>query len=643
MNGVPLLNPFANSSAAATTKCSSPAQMNVKEFKELVQCILDSAETNAFIGVALDGHPIYNLELFTENDLDICHGVIYKERYVYVLSSDFPYMMPCLRRGNDHAMDNSELKRKLIKQCRVLCPYDVGVTSEPCDNPVFLTKERVVGNVKGLNQIKDKITENDNLQSAHSLKDENTINNKEVVNMNLTFSETKNTQTLPSKVSVGDLTDDQLFTHSKKQVIVNAEITEANERDEIRLRDELTTNKHWSSGISKEDITNLSIEFNTIPALVIDSGSTEKGTSNQTNFLPLVNLTFLHTDKQAGDAVESNSTHISSVNQAPNSADGRVANSDHLTTESIIHKQYVDNEVNSSRQVAQETEVTSNLEQVHYYYFNTSSATTSSNRTAKISTVLDILVGSTYDIDYNVTPSTSHGRFQGQTEIVKDVDHISEQSAQVTQENFIDILVSDNTPNTQPSLPVTLSSHSPGNVSSQRDIQYKTESTRSWEMMSLDGSTILSSGSTQTTSETDVFSDATISPENGFHDSTGDVTLMGINSNRVDEKQSTVAADKSNLLIKLLFSTTEYLEMQPRPMPQVAQNDSAILTSNSSSNMNGTSGNLNIQESNTPMDDKANVSPRSVVKNMKSYLGGILVCVVGLCVGFIASLFKDEK
>ncbi|XP_062611023.1 uncharacterized protein LOC134272871 [Saccostrea cucullata] len=67
----------------------------------------DCGDTNTedydqFIGVALDGFPIYGpyasdkgSEPLTADDLDICHGRMVDGKYRYHLTSDFPYVLGC--------------------------------------------------------------------------------------------------------------------------------------------------------------------------------------------------------------------------------------------------------------------------------------------------------------------------------------------------------------------------------------------------------------------------------------------------------------------------------------------------------------------------------------------------------------------
>lgn len=54
-----------------------------------------------FLGVAMDGHPIYGpkasdrTELLTSADLDECHGRLVSGVYRYHITADFPYAIGC--------------------------------------------------------------------------------------------------------------------------------------------------------------------------------------------------------------------------------------------------------------------------------------------------------------------------------------------------------------------------------------------------------------------------------------------------------------------------------------------------------------------------------------------------------------------
>ncbi|XP_061182288.1 uncharacterized protein LOC133190614 [Saccostrea echinata] len=72
-----------------------------------------TAEYDQFIGVALDGFPIYGprasdkgTEPLTSDDLDICHGRMVDGKYRYHLTSDFPYVLGCFWGAG--ARDNSQ-------------------------------------------------------------------------------------------------------------------------------------------------------------------------------------------------------------------------------------------------------------------------------------------------------------------------------------------------------------------------------------------------------------------------------------------------------------------------------------------------------------------------------------------------------
>ncbi|XP_022319145.2 uncharacterized protein LOC111121938 [Crassostrea virginica] len=83
-----------------------------------------TAVEDQFVGVALDGFPIYGPHAsdkvdgpLTSDDLDICHGRIVDGKYRYHLTYDFPYVLGCFWGAN--ARDNSQ-------QVSYACDLQVG-------------------------------------------------------------------------------------------------------------------------------------------------------------------------------------------------------------------------------------------------------------------------------------------------------------------------------------------------------------------------------------------------------------------------------------------------------------------------------------------------------------------------------------
>lgn len=77
-----------------------------------------------FIGVALDGFPIYGpyasdkgSEPLSSDDLDICHGRMVDGKYRYHLTYDFPYVLGCYWGAS--AKDNAP-------QVSYVCDLDFG-------------------------------------------------------------------------------------------------------------------------------------------------------------------------------------------------------------------------------------------------------------------------------------------------------------------------------------------------------------------------------------------------------------------------------------------------------------------------------------------------------------------------------------
>lgn len=80
--------------------------MNLSVF--FVACVANLNDTDKFLGVALDGNPIYGPKasdfssLITSADLDACHGRFKDGRYRYHITADFPYTLGCYK-GTDGA------------------------------------------------------------------------------------------------------------------------------------------------------------------------------------------------------------------------------------------------------------------------------------------------------------------------------------------------------------------------------------------------------------------------------------------------------------------------------------------------------------------------------------------------------------
>lgn len=66
-------------------------------------CVGDMDTEDEFIGIALDGNPIYGpkasdqTDLLTSSDLDACHGRFVDGKYRYHITTDFPYVLGCYK------------------------------------------------------------------------------------------------------------------------------------------------------------------------------------------------------------------------------------------------------------------------------------------------------------------------------------------------------------------------------------------------------------------------------------------------------------------------------------------------------------------------------------------------------------------
>lgn len=73
----------------------------VYHYHQTPDCLYDNTN-DEFIGVALDGFPIYGIknstgQEMTSKDLDQCHGHVYNGEYRYRLTRDYPYIMGCFK------------------------------------------------------------------------------------------------------------------------------------------------------------------------------------------------------------------------------------------------------------------------------------------------------------------------------------------------------------------------------------------------------------------------------------------------------------------------------------------------------------------------------------------------------------------
>ena len=72
----------------------------------VLACVGNITEVDEFIGIAIDGNPIYGpnasdfSELLTSADLDACHGRFIVGRYRYHITADFPYAIGCHKGWN---------------------------------------------------------------------------------------------------------------------------------------------------------------------------------------------------------------------------------------------------------------------------------------------------------------------------------------------------------------------------------------------------------------------------------------------------------------------------------------------------------------------------------------------------------------
>ncbi|XP_053382739.1 uncharacterized protein LOC123540376 [Mercenaria mercenaria] len=82
-----------------------PSPDGTYHYHGVPDCIYTGDLRDKFLGVALDGFPIYGPmdntgKNWTSAELDICHGHTYNGRYIYRATYDFPYIISCFHGGN---------------------------------------------------------------------------------------------------------------------------------------------------------------------------------------------------------------------------------------------------------------------------------------------------------------------------------------------------------------------------------------------------------------------------------------------------------------------------------------------------------------------------------------------------------------
>ncbi|CAH1782026.1 unnamed protein product [Owenia fusiformis] len=124
-NGVAIFNPFTlegcnaveGSGAEEFDECNAhPAPNGAYHYHMVPNCIVDGTN-DQFIGVALDGFPIYGPlnsagQNLTSADLDECHGETVNGNYRYRVTHDYPYYLGCYKGGYVSSMGGPAMMRK---------------------------------------------------------------------------------------------------------------------------------------------------------------------------------------------------------------------------------------------------------------------------------------------------------------------------------------------------------------------------------------------------------------------------------------------------------------------------------------------------------------------------------------------------
>ena len=106
VNGIPFYHPYNKhgydaGNSIATDDCGGHLDHKGRyHYHTLPLCIFNPNATDQFLGVAMDGYPIYgpiddNGDEIKSKDLDLCHGRLENGFYVYRMTYDFPYILGC--------------------------------------------------------------------------------------------------------------------------------------------------------------------------------------------------------------------------------------------------------------------------------------------------------------------------------------------------------------------------------------------------------------------------------------------------------------------------------------------------------------------------------------------------------------------
>lgn len=98
------LNAVAGSGAETFDRCDGHAdRRGTYHYHKIPDSCLYRGDVDEFIGVALDGFPIYGPKVsyqvtdLTSLDLDRCHGTNRSGQYRYHVTTDFPYFLGCFK------------------------------------------------------------------------------------------------------------------------------------------------------------------------------------------------------------------------------------------------------------------------------------------------------------------------------------------------------------------------------------------------------------------------------------------------------------------------------------------------------------------------------------------------------------------
>ncbi|XP_060592963.1 uncharacterized protein LOC132747565 [Ruditapes philippinarum] len=117
-----------------------PSPDGTYHYHRIPSCLYTEPYEDIFLGVALDGYPIYGPmdatgKTWTSAELDVCHGHTYLGPYIYRATFDFPYILSCFHGQDVKNGENGRRRRDVSNHVyRRQAPPGIppGLDNDPC-------------------------------------------------------------------------------------------------------------------------------------------------------------------------------------------------------------------------------------------------------------------------------------------------------------------------------------------------------------------------------------------------------------------------------------------------------------------------------------------------------------------------------